>query len=214
MTTEEKKEYNRQWRENNPDYSKTYMKKWRKSSNYEMVKYKLKQNGFYRQQTIKRKGYLKEYGVKRWLNFKHKLTTINEILGYEDFVRWRYIPKTNYKYAISDSGVVFDIKNQSIHPQKTLNKVKVVYLDVNGKIITLKVAYAVLYSFSNNRKGKRFFIDYIDGDWSNVNLYNLIRVYPLERLLNSQFYKDIKSVNFSIYHYIKKFKKNIDFSEL
>ena len=213
MTTEEKKEYNKQWRENHPDYGKVYMKKWRKTSNYEMSKLKMIRTGFHKKQNLKRVDYLKKYGVVRWLNSKHQLTTINETLDFEEFVRWRYIPKTNYKYAISDSGVVFDMKNQSIHPQKTIHKTKVVYLDVNGNIMTLKVAYAVLYSFSNNRKGKRFFIDYIDGDWDNVNLYNIIRVYPIERLLKSQFYKDIKSVNFSIYYYIKKFKKNIDFSK-
>lgn len=213
MTIEEKKEYNRQWRMKNPDYSIKYGKKYRKTSNYEMIKMKLRKSGFHSNKAIERKDYQVAYSKERWKKQKESLSNINEILGYDIFIDWKFIPKTSYKYAISDTGEVFDMKKHYIIPQKTEQGIKVVYLDHNNKIIRLKVPYAVLFSHKRRKNKKRFWVGYIDGNFKNNNVSNLIRVFPIEALLKSQFYKDIKSVNFSIFYYVRKFKKNIDFSK-
>jgi hypothetical protein len=213
MDTEQKKEYNRIWREKNPDYNKNYLRKWRKTSNYEMVKMKLRKSGFYLEQAIKRKDYHKVYSNQRWVKKKQYLNTINDILGLEEFVKWMYIPKTAYNYAISDTGIVFDCKNEvKITPYRQSNTL-LVDLPFKNKTLTLKVPYVVLKSFSKDKKKKRHWIEYKDGDFRNCSIFNLMRVYPIERLLKSQFYKDIKSVGFSFHYYVRKFKKNIDFSK-
>lgn len=214
MTPEEKKEYNRKWREQHPDYNKKYLKKWRKSPNYEMVKMKLRKSGFHIKKNAERKEYLKEYQKQRWINKVEILNNINKVLGYEDFVSWKFIPNFSHKYAISDTGVVFDIKNNSIIPLISEGKIKVVYLHHNNKLTRVKVPYAILYSFSKHKSKKRFYIGYKDGDWRNVALHNLKRVYPIDELLNSQFYADLKALNFQVGKYFRIMKKNIDFSEI
>jgi hypothetical protein len=213
MDIEEKKEYNRQWRLKNPDYSIKYGKKYRKSSNYEMIKYKLRKSGFYSKKAAERKDYHTAYSKDRWKKQSDFLLTVNTILNIDDFIKWKYIPKTAYYYAISDTGIVFDCKNQVVITPYRQSNTLLVDLPVKNKIVTLKVPYVVIKSFSKDKKKKRHWLEYNDGDFRNCSIFNLVRVYPIERLLKSQFYKDIKSVNFSIFYYVRKFKKNIDFSK-
>lgn len=203
MTIDEKREYDKQWRLSHPNYHIEYGRKYRKTSNYEMIKYKLRKSGFYIKKANERKEYHQVYTKQRWKKAKESLSYINTILGYEDYIDWKFIPKTTYKYAVSDTGEIYDMKKQCIIPQKTEQGIKVVYLPHYNKIIRLKVPYAVLFSHRRRKNRKRFWVGYIDGNFKNTNVSNLVRVFPIEELLKSQFYKDMKSVNFSFWYYCK-----------
>lgn len=211
MDIKEKKEYNRQWRLKNPDYNIKYGKKYRKSSNYELIKYKLRKSGFHSKKAAERKDYHAAYSKDRWKKQSDFLLTINTILNIDSFIQWKYIPKTAYHYAVSDSGLIFDCDNRVLITPFNKRKVLEVNLPLKKKILTLRVAYVVMKSFSKNKMKKTFWIEYRDNDLKNCSIFNLIRVNPIERLLASQFYKDIKSVNFSIWYYRRKFNKNLDF---
>jgi hypothetical protein len=209
MTKEEKNEYNRVWRENHPDYSKKYMKEWRKSgrdwNSKRMDKIRMEKH----KGTQARKDTFKRAAKKYTDKIKKILQGVNDIVGYPHYIEWKFI-KGYRRYLVSDTGQIFDsfystlvrpdIRTDAVYiPLKTGDKYKFFMLhNIIGESFLKK----------RNKKG---WVEHIDNNKFNNVVTNLIWIIPIEKLLNSQFYKDIKSVNFSSYHYSRKFKKKLTF---
>ena len=209
MTKEEKNEYNRIWRENHPDYSKKYMKEWRKSGRdwnskkrdkIRMEKYKGTEG---RKDTFKRAG--KKYRDR----MKEILKGVNDIIGFPNYIEWKFI-KGNRRYLVSDTGQIFDSFYSTLVRPHIRKDAVYIPLKTGDKYQFFKLHKIIGESFLKKRN-KKGWVEHIDGDKFNNILTNLIWVQPLQKLLNSQFYKDIQSVGFSYYHYVRKFSKKVDF---
>lgn len=210
MDKKQKNDYNKLWRALNPDYSKNYMKKYRaegrdfyskKKDAERMKKYKGTPS---RIDTINRAS--KKYRNK----LKDLVSDINYNVGFPNFILWKLIPNTKHRYAVSDTGQIYDLFYQTLC--LTYRDRKGVYIDlkVNKKMVRYRLHQLVGEAFLNKRKmRKKGWIEHIDGDKYNNCITNLIWVSPIEKLLNSQFYKDLQSVGFSYYHYVRKFIKKV-----
>ena len=203
-----KEQYNREWRAMNPNYSKNYMKKWRAEGRDYYSKQKHKEYRKAWGKTDKGRQCQLISSKKSWYKAKQKLDEINDLIGFPEYIRWRYIIGTERRYAVSDTGQVFDIKFSTLVLPFDNHKCIWVSLKIGDKYERFKLYQLVGKAFLNRSK-KKGWVEHINNDYTNNTITNLYWVNPLEKLLKSQLYADLKSVNFNSWIYFRKFGKNI-----
>jgi len=202
-----KEGYNKKWRSMNPDYSKTYMKKYRKEGRDYYSKLKCK-NQQKRWRETERGKEFRKLSTQAYLNRKKQIISeVNDIVGYPSYIKWKCI-KYNGRYLVSDTGQIFDSKYSTlVRPEIKKDAVYIPLLtDKKYKLFKLHIIMGDTFLKKTNKKG---WVEHIDGDKFNNIISNLIWIVPLKKLLSSQLYKDLKSVGFSFHHYVRKIKKKL-----